>query len=236
MLIERLAFDPSKTVRNYSSGNKRELGLILALMHQPELLIFDEPTNGLDPLMQQTFYQLVREAQARGATIFLSSHILSEVQTICERVASLREGRLCAVERVAVYLGVCVTIDDEERGTLDVLLSAPVTRTQVVIERLLAFAVSIALSVLIGHLSLTSMVVLFESFRQTVDQARLSQGSLNMLPSAWFVLALTAALGAVVRRRGTAATLGGAVVAGSFFVDTSDGMCQMWTACAPSRS
>jgi ABC-2 type transport system ATP-binding protein len=100
-LIERLAFDPSKTVRNYSSGNKRKLGLILALMHQPELLILDEPTNGLDPLMQQTFYQLVREAQARGATIFLSSHILSEVQTICERVAILREGRLRAVERVA---------------------------------------------------------------------------------------------------------------------------------------
>ncbi len=100
-LIERLAFDPSKTMRNYSSGNKRKLGLILALMHQPELLILDEPTNGLDPLMQQTFYQLVREAQARGATIFLSSHILSEVQTICERVAILREGRLHAVERVA---------------------------------------------------------------------------------------------------------------------------------------
>lgn len=100
-LIERLAFDPSKTVRNYSSGNKRKLGLILAMMHQPELLILDEPTNGLDPLMQQTFYQLVREAQARGATIFLSSHILSEVQTICERVAILREGKLRAVERVA---------------------------------------------------------------------------------------------------------------------------------------
>ncbi|MFN7210051.1 MAG: ATP-binding cassette domain-containing protein [Aggregatilineales bacterium] len=108
-LIERLAFDPSKLMRNYSTGNKRKLGLILALMHQPELLILDEPTVGLDPLMQQTFHQLVREAQARGATVFLSSHILSEVQAICERVAILREGRLRAVERVADLMRVNFT-------------------------------------------------------------------------------------------------------------------------------
>ena len=127
---------------------------------------------------------------------------------------------ILAVCGYAVYLGVCVTINDEERGALDVLLSAPVTRTQVLIERLLAFAALIALSVLIGHLGLTVTVIFFDSFRQAVDQARLLQGSLNMLPAAWFVLALTAALGAVVRRRSTAATLGGAVVAGSFFVDT----------------
>lgn len=108
-LIDRLAFDPSKVMRSYSSGNKRKLGLILALMHQPELLILDEPTNGLDPLMQQTFHQLMREAQARGATIFLSSHILSEVQAICERVAILREGKLRAVERVADLMRVNFT-------------------------------------------------------------------------------------------------------------------------------
>jgi ABC-2 type transport system permease protein len=126
---------------------------------------------------------------------------------------------ILAVCGYAVYLGVCVTINDEERGTLDVLLSAPVTRTQVVIEKLLAFAVLIALGVLIGHLGLAVLVSLFDSFRNTVDQWRLLQGSLNMLPAAWFVLTLTAAIGAIVRRRGTAATLGGAVVAGSFFVD-----------------
>lgn len=108
-LIERLAFDPSKVMRNYSTGNKRKLGLILALMHQPELLILDEPTGGLDPLVQQTFHQLVREAQARGATVFLSSHVLSEVQAICERVAILREGRLRAVERVADLMRVNFT-------------------------------------------------------------------------------------------------------------------------------
>ncbi len=108
-LIDRLAFDPSKVMRSYSTGNKRKLGLILALMHQPELLILDEPTNGLDPLMQQTFHQLMREAQARGATIFLSSHILSEVQAICERVAILREGKLRAVERVTDLMRVNFT-------------------------------------------------------------------------------------------------------------------------------
>ncbi len=108
-LIERLAFDPSKVMRSCSTGNKRKLGLILALMHQPELLILDEPTSGLDPLMQQTFHQLMREARARGTTVFLSSHILSEVQAICERVAILREGRLRAVERVADLMRVNFT-------------------------------------------------------------------------------------------------------------------------------
>lgn len=100
-LAERLLFDMSKTVRSYSSGNRRKLGLILALMHKPELLILDEPTNGLDPLMQQTFEELAREAQAEGRTVFLSSHILSEVQSLCDRVAILREGHLQAVERVS---------------------------------------------------------------------------------------------------------------------------------------
>jgi ABC-2 type transport system ATP-binding protein len=100
-LAERLKFDMSKKIRSYSTGNKRKIGLILALMHKPELLILDEPTSGLDPLMQQTVNELMREAQAAGATVFLSSHMLSEVQAICERVAILREGRLQAVERVA---------------------------------------------------------------------------------------------------------------------------------------
>ncbi|MFQ3535533.1 MAG: ABC transporter permease subunit [Aggregatilineales bacterium] len=120
----------------------------------------------------------------------------------------------------AVYLGVSVTISEEDRGILDVLLSAPVARTQVLIEKLLAFAILIGLGVLIGHLGLAGMVWLFESFRDKVDQGRLLQGSLNMLPSAWLVLAFTAGIGTLVRRRNVAATLGGALVAASFFVDT----------------
>lgn len=120
----------------------------------------------------------------------------------------------------AVYLGVGVTISEEERGILDVLLSAPVARTQVVIEKSFAFAALIALGVLIGHAGLASMTLLFDSFRDKVDQGRLLQASLNMLPSAWLVLAFTAGVSALVRRRNVAATLGGALVAASFFVDT----------------
>ncbi len=99
-LAERLQFDLTKKVRSYSSGNKRKLGLILALMNKPDLLILDEPSTGLDPLMQQTFYQLMQDVRAEGRTVFLSSHILSEVQAICDRVAILRNGKLEAVQRV----------------------------------------------------------------------------------------------------------------------------------------
>jgi len=99
-LAERLSFDLSKKVRTYSTGNKRKLGLILALMNKPDLLILDEPSSGLDPLMQQTFNQLMLEAKADGCTIFLSSHVLSEVQAICDRVGILNAGKLITVESV----------------------------------------------------------------------------------------------------------------------------------------
>ncbi len=99
-LAARLNFDLSKRVRDYSTGNKRKLGLILALMHKPQLLILDEPTSGLDPLMQQTFNQLMREVRDEGRTVFLSSHVLSEVQAICDRVGVLRGGQLRTVEKV----------------------------------------------------------------------------------------------------------------------------------------
>jgi len=99
-LAERLKLDMSKRVRDYSTGNKRKLGLVIAMMHRPDLLILDEPTSGLDPLMQQTFNQLAMEAKNEGRTVFLSSHVLSEVQAICDKVAILRDGDLKAVETV----------------------------------------------------------------------------------------------------------------------------------------
>jgi ABC-2 type transport system ATP-binding protein len=99
-LAERLYLDLTIRTRDYSTGNRRKLGLIQALMHRPALLILDEPTSGLDPLMQQTFYELMREIRADGRTVFLSSHVLSEVEAICDRVGILREGRLQAVERI----------------------------------------------------------------------------------------------------------------------------------------
>jgi len=99
-LIERFDVDASRRFKEYSKGNKQKIGLVIALQHQPELLILDEPTSGLDPLVQQSFYQLVREARHEGRTVFLSSHILSEVERTADRVAIIREGRLVKVDSV----------------------------------------------------------------------------------------------------------------------------------------
>ena len=100
-LIERFEFDPSRRVRTYSKGNRQKLALIGALMTRADVLILDEPTAGLDPLMEQVFRACVREAAARGQTVFLSSHALSEVEALCGRVAILREGRLIATGSLA---------------------------------------------------------------------------------------------------------------------------------------
>jgi len=98
-LIARLDVDPSRKFREYSKGNKQKIGLIIALQHRPDLLLLDEPTSGLDPLIQQEFYGVIREAKAEGRTVFLSSHILSEVEKTADRVAIIREGRLARVDR-----------------------------------------------------------------------------------------------------------------------------------------
>jgi ABC-2 type transport system ATP-binding protein len=98
-LIQRLDVDPTRKIREYSKGNKQKIGLIIALQHRPDLLLLDEPTSGLDPLIQQEFYGVIREAKAEGRTVFLSSHILSEVEKTCDRVAIIRDGRLVRVDR-----------------------------------------------------------------------------------------------------------------------------------------
>jgi len=99
-LAERLEIDLGRRYRELSSGNKRKLGLVLAFMHRPRLLVLDEPTNGLDPLIQQEFFRMVEESRAHGATVFLSSHVLSEVERACGRVGILRRGRLVQVSRL----------------------------------------------------------------------------------------------------------------------------------------
>ncbi|MGO9332535.1 MAG: ATP-binding cassette domain-containing protein [Acidimicrobiales bacterium] len=100
-LIGRFDLDPSKKVRAYSKGNRQKLILVAALMTRPELLVLDEPTSGLDPLMEQAFRHCVHEARERGQTIFLSSHILSEVEALCDRVGILREGLLVEMGTLA---------------------------------------------------------------------------------------------------------------------------------------
>lgn len=103
-LAARLDLDLGRKFREYSRGNKQKVGLVQAFMHQPRLLILDEPTSGLDPLNQQAFYSLLVEARAAGATVFLSSHILSEVEHTTDRVGIIREGRLVRVAAVGAVL------------------------------------------------------------------------------------------------------------------------------------
>lgn len=100
-LCERLELDQSKRISALSKGNRQKVGLVQAFMHGPELLILDEPTSGLDPLAQQIFLDMVTEAAAAGQTVFMSSHIMSEVEAVADRVAIIREGRLVALDTVA---------------------------------------------------------------------------------------------------------------------------------------
>src|ERR1035437_802240 len=100
-LIKRFQFEPSKKVRTYSKGNRQKINIIAALSTRADLLIMDEPTTGLDPIMEQTFKQCVLEARTNGQTVFLSSHILEEVEALCDRVAILRAGELVELGTLA---------------------------------------------------------------------------------------------------------------------------------------
>jgi len=104
-VAKRLDLDLGRKYREYSHGNKQKLALLLAFAPKPALLILDEPTSGLDPLHQQEFYGLVRDARARGATIFISSHVLSEVEHVCDRVGIVREGHLVTVGQLDELAG-----------------------------------------------------------------------------------------------------------------------------------
>jgi ABC-2 type transport system ATP-binding protein len=99
-LAARFECDLPRHIQGLSMGNKQKLGLLQAFMHKPELLILDEPTNGLDPLMQHQFYDLLSETKKEGRTVFLSSHILPEVEKVCDRVGIIRQGRLVTVETI----------------------------------------------------------------------------------------------------------------------------------------
>ncbi len=118
-LIARLDVDPSRKFRQYSSGNKRKIGIIQAFMHRPRLLILDEPTSGLDPLNQQEFERMVKEVREDGRTVFLSSHILTEVEQTCSRVAIIREGQLARVGSVS-------ELKDIKRHNITIVFAEPV--------------------------------------------------------------------------------------------------------------
>lgn len=99
-LVKRLKLDETKKIEELSFGNLKKLGIVLSFMHEPKLLILDEPTSGLDPIMQQVFYELLREEKKKGTTIFYSTHILSEISKVCDRVGIIKEGKLLTIETV----------------------------------------------------------------------------------------------------------------------------------------
>jgi ABC-2 type transport system ATP-binding protein len=99
-LAQRFDSDLGARIRSLSHGNKQKVGLIQAFMHRPELLVLDEPTQGLDPLVQQEFHKLVDGVRAEGRTVFLSSHVMPEVERLCDRVGIIRDGRLIAIEDI----------------------------------------------------------------------------------------------------------------------------------------
>lgn len=128
VLCDRLQLDPSRKVDELSLGNRKKVGIVCALQHRPKLYIFDEPTSGLDPLIQKEFFDMLFERQKEGATIFLSSHVLSEVQRYCNRAAIIRQGKIVAcgtvdelskahAKRVTLY---GTTIAPKIEGVIDV--------------------------------------------------------------------------------------------------------------------
>jgi ABC-2 type transport system ATP-binding protein len=99
-LAEIMELDLKRRIEDLSYGNRKKVGIVQGLLHQPKVILLDEPTSGLDPLMQQKFFNLIREENARGATVFFSSHILGEVQKMCSRVAIIKEGRIIQIEDI----------------------------------------------------------------------------------------------------------------------------------------
>jgi len=121
-LTDRLHIDLSRPIREYSKGNKQKLSILLAFLFGPELVILDEPTSGLDPLNQEYLYDFMAEQSRKGKTILMSSHVLSEVERVCDRVGIIRDGKIVAVERIETLkakMGQVVTVDFNEEFNLD---------------------------------------------------------------------------------------------------------------------
>ncbi|PEZ04938.1 ABC transporter ATP-binding protein [Bacillus sp. AFS018417] len=116
-LIERFQFDVKTPIRKMSKGMKQKVGIVAAFMHDPEVLILDEPTSGLDPLMQQLFVDLILEEKQRGKTIFMSSHIFTEIERTCDRVGIIKDGKLLTVENIH-------DLRAKQRQVLDVTVSS----------------------------------------------------------------------------------------------------------------
>lgn len=163
-LVERFALDPSKKVRAYSKGNRQKLSLIAGLMTRAELLVLDEPTAGLDPLMEVAFRECAHEAVARGQTIFLSSHILSEVEALCDRIGILRAGTLVDIGTMDQLRHLsAVTVDVVFDGEPPSLEGVPGVEGVIVTGRRLRCQVSGPMSALLDALAGTEVVSLLSA-------------------------------------------------------------------------
>lgn len=186
-LSERLQLDLKRRIKDFSRGNRQKVGLVSAFMHIPDLTILDEPTSGLDPLMQQEFYKIVLEEKAAGRTVFLSSHILAEVEAICDRVGIIKEGRLIVVEDIKKFkqkTGKVMQVKFEEPVSPDQFTSLDgVFQVEVVSERQLKITITgvvdPVIKVLSKHtvkdldyedLSLESMFLKYYEKEGTVDR------------------------------------------------------------------
>lgn len=159
-LAGRLNLDLNKRIDDLSYGNKKKVGIVQGLLHSPKLIILDEPTGGLDPLMQQTFFDLLKEENERGATILFSSHILSEVQKMCDRVAIIKEGRLVQVEKISVLKEQNYKNVKFELKTVDAIKSLQIPGVQKLVQdgNVVSFIYKGNVNLLIEHLSKLELV------------------------------------------------------------------------------
>ncbi|MFT7598079.1 MAG: ABC-2 type transport system ATP-binding protein [Acidimicrobiales bacterium] len=141
-LVERFDLDPTRRLGELSTGNKQKVGLVQAFMHRPELVLLDEPTTGLDPLVQHDFHEMLRQCKAEGMTVLLSSHTLSEVDRVADRVGILRSGMLVAVDHVSVLKGQVrrhIEIEFERPPRLEALAACPGVTDLSLLDNLASF-------------------------------------------------------------------------------------------------
>lgn len=158
-LADRLEIDLKRRLKTLSRGNKQKVAIVAALAHDPDLIILDEPTSGLDPLVQETFAALIRAEQARGKTIFMSSHVLSEVEALCDRVGVIRDGEIVTVDQVENLKKQRVKyVTAEFRDTMPDLSRVDGVRDLQVEGRKARFTFHGSVDLLIGELSRCSLI------------------------------------------------------------------------------
>ena len=151
-LVKRLKLNESKKIEDLSLGNAKKLGIVLAFMHEPKLLILDEPTSGLDPIMQQVFYELLKEEKEKGTTIFYSTHILSEVSKICNRVGIIKDGKLLKIETIEEMLNKNFTFVTIESNEVEKIIKDLKLNTNVIENNIIKFKNELSSDLLIKKL------------------------------------------------------------------------------------